>query len=55
MYLELNEEDDYIKKWNQVLIPKILLLLFPINALNFLKANTYKSIIDLLGFVAVDC
>ena len=53
MYLELNEEDHYIKKWDQVLITKTLL--FPKNALTFLKVNTFKSIVDLLGFVASGC
>ena len=54
MYLELNEEDTDIKKWNQALIPKAILL-FPSIAftLTFLKINTDKSIIDLLGFVAM--
>ena len=54
MYKELNEEDTYIKKWNQALIPKAILL-FPsiFFAFTFLKINTDKSIIDLLGFVAM--
>ena len=54
MYQELNEEDTNIKNWNQGLIPK-LLLLFPTIAfvLTFIKINTDKSIIDLLGFVAM--
>jgi len=51
MYQDLNEEDVEIKKWNQALIPKAILL-FPLIffALTFLKINTDKSIIDLLGF-----
>ena len=54
LYKELNEEDNHIKKWNQALIPKAILLFPPIAfALNFLKINTDKSIIDLLGFIAI--
>ena len=54
MYQELNEEDTVIKKWNQALIPKAILLSPPIAfALTFLKINTDKSILDLLGFVAM--
>ena len=54
MYQELNEEDTNIKKWNQELIPKAILLFPPIAfALTFLKINTDKSILDLLGFVAM--
>ena len=54
LYQELNEEDTYIKKWNQALIPKAILLFPPIAfALTFLKINTDKSILDLLGFIAV--
>ena len=54
MYQELNEEDTDIKKWNQALIPKVILL-FPliVFVFTFLKINTDKSIIDLLGFVAM--
>ena len=54
MYQELNKEDTDIKKWNQALIPKTILL-FPLIAfaLTFLKINTDKSIIDLLLFVAM--
>ena len=56
MYQELNEEDTNIKKWNQALIPKAILLFPPITfALTFLKINTDKSLIDLLGFVAMGC
>ena len=48
------EEDTDIKKWNQALIPKAILLFPPIAyALTFLKINTDKSIIDLLGFIAI--
>ena len=54
MYQELNEEDTNIKKWNQALIPKSILLFPPIAfALTFLKINTDKSILDLLGFLAM--
>ena len=53
-YQELNEEDTVTKKWNQELIPKAILLLPPIAfALTFLKINADKSILDLLGFVAM--
>ena len=54
LYQELNEENTFIKKWNQALIPKAILL-FPTIAftLTFLKINTDKSILDLLGFVAM--
>ena len=54
LYQELNEEDAITKKWNQALIPKAILLFPPIAfALTFLKINTDKSILDLLGFVAM--
>ena len=54
IYQALNEEDNEIKKWNQALIPKAILLFPPIAfALTFLKINTDKSIIDLLGFIAI--
>ena len=54
LYQELNEEDTVIKKWNQALIPKAMLLFPPIAfALTFLKINNDKSILDLLGFVAM--
>lgn len=54
MYQELNEEDTVTKKWNQALIPKAILLFPPMAfALTFLKINTDKSILDLLGFVAM--
>ena len=56
IYQELNAEDTYIKKWNQALIPKAILLFPPIIfALTFLKINTDKSILDLLGFIAMGC
>ena len=43
-----------INKWNQALIPKAILLFLSIAfALTFLKINTYKSTIDLLGFIAI--
>ena len=54
IYQALNEEDTDINKWNQALIPKAILLFPPIAfALTFLKINTDKSIIDLLGFIAI--
>ena len=54
LYQELNEEDTVIRKWNQALIPKAILLFPPIAfALTFLKINTEKSIIDLLGFITI--
>ena len=54
LYQDLNEEDTATKKWNQALIPKSILLFPPIAfALTFLKINTDKSIIDLLGFIAI--
>ena len=54
LYQELNEEDTITKEWNQALIPKAILLSPPIAfALTFLKINTDKSILDLLGFVAM--
>ena len=46
--------DPITKKWNQALIPKAILLFPPIAfALTFLKINTDKSILDLLGFVVM--
>ena len=54
LYQELNEEDIVTKKWNQALTPKAILLFPPTAfALTFLKINTDKSILDLLGFVAM--
>ena len=54
LYQELNKENTDIKKWNQALIPKAILLFPPIAfALTFLKINTDKSIIDLLVFLAM--
>jgi len=54
IYQALNEEDTDIKKWNQALIPKAILLCPSIAfALTFLKINTDKSILDLLGFIAM--
>ena len=54
LYQELDEEDTITKKWNQALIPKAILLFPPIAfALTFLKINTDKSILDLLGFIAM--
>ena len=54
MYQELNEEYTDVKKWNQSIIPKVILLSFPIAfAVTFLKINTDKSILDLLGFIAM--
>ena len=54
MYRELNEENTITKKWNQALFPKAILLFPSIAfALTFLKINTNKSILDLLGFIAM--
>ena len=54
LYQQLNEEDTITKKWNQALIPKVILLFPPIAfGLTFLKINTDKSILDLLGFIAM--
>ena len=54
LFQELNEEDTVTKKGNQALIPKAILVFPPIAfALTFLKINTDKSILDLLGFVAM--
>ena len=54
IYRALNEENINLKKWNQALIPKAILL-FPLVAftLTFLKINQDKSIIDLFGLVAM--
>ena len=54
LYQELNKKDPVTKKWNQALIPKAILLFPPTAfALTFLKINTDKSILDLLGFIAM--
>ena len=54
IYQELNEEDIDMKKWNQALIPKVIILFPPIAfALTFLKINNDKSIIDLIEFLAM--
>ena len=54
LYQELSEENTITKKWNQALIPKVILLSPPVAfALTFLKINTDKSILDLLGFLAM--
>ena len=56
MYQELNEEGKDIKKWNQAIIQKTILLFPPIAfALTFLKINTDKSINDLLAFIVMGC
>ena len=54
IYQELNKEDIDVKKWNQALIAKAILL-FPsiVFTLTFLKINTDKSILYLLGFLAI--
>ena len=55
MYQKLNEEDDSdLKKWNELLIPKIILL-FPLIAfvMTFLKVNNDKTIYDLFAFIAI--
>jgi hypothetical protein len=54
MYQELNEEGTDMKKWNQALIQKSILLFPPVAfALTFLKINTDKSINDLIAFIVV--
>ena len=55
MYQKLNlEEDSVLKKWNESLIPKTILL-FPLIAftITFLKVNSDKTILDLFAFIAV--
>ena len=55
IYQKLNEEEDtFLKKWHESIIPKIILLFPSIAfALTFLKVNTDKSILDLIIFIAV--
>ena len=54
IYKRLQDEDDMseIKKWNEAIIPKIILL-FPllIFLITFLRINNDKSLTDLIGFV----
>tara|TARA_Y100001970_G_scaffold216522_1_gene265019 strand:- start:17036 stop:17290 length:255 start_codon:yes stop_codon:yes gene_type:complete len=54
MYQKLQEEDDPndIKKWNEAIIPKFILL-FPllIFLITFLRINNDKSIVDLITFI----
>ena len=55
MYQKLNEEEDSVlRKWNESLVPKTILL-FPLIAfvITFLKVNTDKTILDLFAFIAV--
>ena len=55
MYQKLNEEEDSdLKKWDESLIPKTVLL-FPLIAfvITFLKVNSDKTIYDLFAFIAV--
>ena len=55
MYQKLNEEEDSgLRKWNESLIPKTILL-FPLIAfvITFLKVNTDKTILDLFAFIAI--
>ena len=55
MYQKLNEEEDLVlRKWNESLIPKTILL-FPLIAfvITFLKVNNDKTIYDLFAFIAV--
>ena len=56
MYQELNEEDTNIKKWNQALIPKAILLFPPIAfALTFLnKPEAFKLLIDLFTKISLN-
>ena len=54
IYQELNKEGTDIKKWNQAIIQKTILLFPPIAfALTFLKINPDKSINDLLAFIVL--
>ena len=56
MYQELKRRRYKYKEMESGLIPKAILLFPPIAfALTFLKINTDKSLIDLLGFVAMGC
>tara|TARA_Y100001968_G_scaffold327362_1_gene372247 strand:+ start:3412 stop:3717 length:306 start_codon:yes stop_codon:yes gene_type:complete len=53
IYEKLQDEDtNDLKKWNEAIIPKIILL-FPllIFLLTFLSINNEKSIIDLIMFI----
>ena len=55
MYQKLNEEEDLdLKKWNESLIPKTILI-FPVITfmITFLKVNKDKTIFDLFAFIAV--
>ena len=55
MYKKLNQEEySVLKKWNESLIAKTILL-FPITVfvITFLKVNTDKTILDLLAFIAI--
>ena len=55
MYKKLNQEEySVLKKWNESLIAKTILL-FPLIAfvITFLKVNKDKTISDLLAFIAV--
>ena len=55
IYQKLNEEEESVlKKWNESIIPKTILL-FPLLAfaITFLKVNTDKTIMDLFTFIAV--
>ena len=54
MYQKLKkEEDSVLKKWNESIISKTVLLLPSIAFLiTFLKVNTSQSILDLLAFIA---
>ena len=56
--LKLKEDENQmdLKKWNEDLIPKLILLLPTlIFLLTFLKINSDKSIFDLLIFVGGSC
>ena len=55
-FLKLQEDENQmdLKKWNEDLIPKLILLLPTlIFLLTFLKINSDKSIFDLLIFVGI--
>ena len=55
-YQELNGNDSHLREWSKELIPKAILIFPSIAfAFMFLKINTDKSIIDILGFLAEGC
>ena len=55
LYQKLNDDEySVLKKWNESVIPKTILL-FPLIAFIFtyLKVNTDKSTLDLISFIAL--